>query len=312
MKRDMISILDFENEIDETLDLAMKIKARIKSGGEFKPLKGKHMGMIFEKPSLRTRVSFEIGFSHLGGKAIYLSPNEIQVGKRESVHDVAKVISRYVDVIMYRAFSNKVMRELATHADVPVINALDDMEHPCQIMADFMTIREQKGSLKGLKMTYLGDGNNVCHSLMLGSAAVGMDMVVSCPFGYEPDNEILKRSQELAGKNGCKIEIVREPDLAVKGADIVYTDTWVSMGEEAEKKKRQQEFPPFQVNEKLVANAKPDHIFLHCLPAHRNDEVTDEVIDGPNSKVFDEAENRMWAQMAIIMKLVAPESISQL
>jgi len=312
MKRDMISILDFENEIDETLDLAMKIKARIKSGGEFKPLKGKHMGMIFEKPSLRTRVSFEIGFSHLGGKAIYLSPNEIQVGKRESVYDVAKVISRYVDVIMYRAFSNKVMRELATHADVPVINALDDMEHPCQIMADFMTIREQKGSLKGLKMTYLGDGNNVCHSLMLGSAAVGMDMVVSCPFGYEPDNEILKRSQELAGKNGCKIEIVREPDLAVKGADIVYTDTWVSMCEEAEKKKRQQEFPPFQVNEKLVAKAKPDHIFLHCLPAHRNDEVTDEVIDGPNSKVFDEAENRMWAQMAIIMKLVAPESISQL
>lgn len=312
MKRDMISILDFEHEIDETLDLAMKMKAKIKSGGKFQPLKGKHMSMIFEKPSLRTRVSFEIGFSHLGGTALYLSPSEIQVGKRESVYDVAKVISRYVDVIMYRAFSNKIMRELAENADVPVINGLDDLEHPCQIMADFLTIKEQKGSLKGLKLVYLGDGNNVCNSLMLGSAAVGMNMAVACPFGYEPDSEITKRAQELGTQNGCKIEIVREPDIAVKDADVIYTDTWVSMGDEAEKEKRLQEFPPFQVNEKLVANAKPDYVFLHCLPAHRNEEVTDEIIDSANSKVFDEAENRMWAQMAIIVKLVAPESISQL
>ncbi len=312
MKRDMISILDFEQEIDETLDLAMKMKAKIKGGGEFKPLKGKHMSMIFEKPSLRTRVSFEIGFSHLGGTALYLSPSEIQIGKRESVYDVAKVVSRYVDVIMYRAFSNKIMRELATNADVPVINALDDLEHPCQIMADFMTIKEQKGNLKGLKLVYLGDGNNVCNSLMLGSAAVGMNMVVSCPFGYEPDAEVTKRAQELAVKNNCKIEIIRDPEMAVTDADIIYTDTWVSMGDEAEKEKRQAEFPPFQVNKKLVAHAKPDYIFLHCLPAHRNEEVTDEIIDSANSKVFDEAENRMWAQMAIIVKLVAPESISQL
>ena len=312
MKRDMISILDFKHEIDETLDLAMKMKAKIKAGGSFQPLKGKHMSMIFEKPSLRTRVSFEIGFSHLGGTALYLSPSEIQIGKRESVYDVAKVVSRYVDVIMYRAFSNKIMRELALNADVPVINALDDLEHPCQIMADFQTIKENKGNLKGLKLVYLGDGNNVCNSLMLGSAAVGMNMVVSCPFGYEPDAEITKRAQELAEKNSCKIEIIREPDIAVKDADVIYTDTWVSMGDEAEKEKRLQEFPPFQVNEKLVAHAKPDYIFLHCLPAHRNEEVTDEIIDSANSKVFDEAENRMWAQMAIIVKLVAPETISQL
>ncbi len=312
MKRDMISILDFEKEINETLDLAMKMKAKIKNGGEFKPLRGRHMGMIFEKPSLRTRVSFEIGFSHLGGTALYLSPNEIQVGKRESVYDVAKVISRYVDVIMYRAFSNKIMRELATNADVPVINGLDDLEHPCQIMADFLTIKEHKGQLNGLKMAYLGDGNNVCHSLMLGAAAVGMNMSVSCPFGYEPDDEVLKRAQTLAEQNGCKVEINRDPDLAVKDADVIYTDTWVSMGDEAEKEKRQQAFPPYQVNKKLVSNAKPDFIFLHCLPAHRNEEVTDEIIDSPNSKVFDEAENRMWAQMAVIVKLVAPDSASQL
>ena len=312
MKRDMISILDFEQEIDETLDLAMKLKAKIKGGGKFQPLKGKHMSMIFEKPSLRTRVSFEIGFSHLGGTALYLSPSEIQIGKRESVYDVAKVVSRYVDVIMYRAFSNKIMKELAFNADVPVINALDDLEHPCQIMADFQTIKENKGNLKGLKLVYLGDGNNVCNSLMLGSAAVGMNMVVSCPFGYEPDDEVTKRAQELGAKNGCRIEIIRDPEMAVKDADVIYTDTWVSMGDEAEKEKRQAEFPPFQVNKKLVAHAKPDYIFLHCLPAHRNEEVTDEIIDSANSKVFDEAENRMWAQMAIIVKLVAPESISQL
>ena len=201
---------------------------------------------------------------------------------------------------------------LAENADVPVINGLDDLEHPCQIMADFLTIKEQKGSLKGLKLVYLGDGNNVCNSLMLGSSAMGMNMVVACPFGYEPDAEITKRAQELGAQNGCKIEIVREPSLAVKDADVIYTDTWVSMGDEAEKEKRLADFPPFQVNEKLVAHAKPDYIFLHCLPAHRNEEVTDEIIDSPNSKVFDEAENRMWAQMAVIVKLVAPDSISQL
>ncbi|MDO9536685.1 MAG: ornithine carbamoyltransferase [Thermoplasmata archaeon] len=312
MKRDMISILDFENEIDETLDLAIKLKTHIKSGKTFRPLEGKHMGMIFEKPSLRTRISFEIGFSHLGGTALYLSPSEIQMGKRESVFDVARVISRYVDIIMYRAFSNKIMCELAKFADVPVINGLDDLEHPCQVMADFMTIKEQKGSLKGLKLVYIGDGNNVCNSLLLGSAAMGMHMTVSCPLNYEPDDGIFKRAQKLGEDTGSKIEIVREPDMAVMNADVIYTDTWTSMGQEAEKEERMKVFPPYQINEKLVANAKPDYIFLHCLPAHRNEEVTDEIIDSPNSRVFDEAENRMWAQMSIIIKLLAPESIQTL
>jgi ornithine carbamoyltransferase len=312
MKRDMISILDFENEIDGTLDLAIKLKTKLKAGKKFRPLEGKHMGMIFEKPSLRTRISFEIGFSHLGGTALYLSPSEIQVGKRESVYDVAKVISRYVDIIMYRAFSNKIMRELAQNADVPVINALDDLEHPCQIMADFMTIKEQKGRLKGLKLLYIGDGNNVCNSLLLGAAAMGMHMTVCCPLNFEPNDEVFKRAQKLGEKNASKIEIVREPEMAARNADVIYTDTWTSMGQEAEKEARLKVFPPFQVNQKLVANAQPDYIFLHCLPAHRGEEVTDEIIDSPNSRVFDEAENRMWAQMAIIVKLLAPESVKKL
>jgi ornithine carbamoyltransferase len=193
-----------------------------------------------------------------------------------------------------------------------VINALDDLEHPCQIMADFMTIKEQKGHLKGLKLVYVGDGNNVCNSLLLAAAAVGMHMTVSCPLNYEPNNEVFKRAQKLGEKNGCKIEIVREPDMAVKNADVIYTDTWTSMGQEAEKEARLKVFPPFQINKKLVANANPDYVFLHCLPAHRGEEVTDEVIDSSNSRVFDEAENRMWAQMAIIVKLMAPESIRKL
>ena len=312
MKRDMISILDFEHEIEETLDLAIKMKANIKVGKTFRPLEGKHMAMIFEKPSLRTRVSFEVGFSHLGGTAFYLSPSEIQIGKRESVYDVANVISRYVDVIMYRAFSNKIMKELAQNASVPVINALDDMEHPCQIMADFQTIKEQKGKLKGLKLLYIGDSNNVCHSLLLGAAAVGMNMTVCSPLNYEPNAEIFKKAQKLGEKNGCKIEIVREPEIAARNADVIYTDTWTSMGQEAEREARLKIFPPFQVNQKLVANAKPDYIFLHCLPAHRGEEVTDQVIDSPNSRIFDEAENRMWAQMAIIVKLLAPDSVKKL
>jgi ornithine carbamoyltransferase len=307
MKRDFISILDFEKELEETINLAIDVKAKIKGGEEFHPLKGKHLGMIFEKPSLRTRVSFEIGFSHLGGAALYLSPNEIQVGKRESVHDVAKVISRYVDIIMYRAFSNKVMKELAKHADVPVVNGLDDLEHPCQIMADLMTVKEHLHRLEGLKLTYLGDGNNVCNSLLLGCATVGMNMTVGCPSSYEPNTDILQKAKEIAAKNDLVIEVIDDPVKAVRDADVIYTDTWVSMGDEAEIEQRKRVFPPFQVNADLASHAKPNHIFLHCLPAHRNDEVTDEVMDGPHSKVLDQAENRMWAQMAIMLNLIAPD-----
>ncbi len=306
MKRDFISILDFENELDEVLDLAIRLKAKIKGGDEFRPLRGKHLGMIFEKPSLRTRVSFEIGFSHLGGTALYLSPNEIQVGKRESVYDVAKVISRYVDIIMYRAFSNEVMRELAANADVPVVNGLDDLEHPCQIMADLQTVKEHKGKLEGLKLAYLGDGNNVCNSLLLGCATVGMHLSVGCPPGYEPDAGILEKAKEIASREGLDIEVVADTIQAVKDADVIYTDTWVSMGDEAEIEQRKLVFPPFQVNSRLVSHAKPDYIFLHCLPAHRNEEVTDEIMDSEHSVVFDQAENRMWAQMAIMLRLLKP------
>ncbi len=300
MKRDLISILDVKDEIDILLDRAIELKTKQKVGQGEKPLKGKVLGMIFEKPSLRTRVSFEIGMYHLGGTGLYLSPNEIQVGKRESVYDVAKVISRYVDGIMYRAFDYRIMKELAEYADVPVINGLDDLEHPCQILADFQTIKEHKGNLKGLKLVYLGDGNNVCNSLLLGSAAVGMHMVAACPEGYEPNQDILAKAKALGAERGCTIEHSTDPKDAVKDADVIYTDTWVSMGEEAEKEARNRVFPPFQVNGELVALAKPDYVFLHCLPAHRNEEVTDSVIDSPNSRVFDEAENRMWAEMAVM------------
>ena len=300
MKRDLISILDVKDEIDILLDRAMDLKAKQKAGQAERSLDKKVLGMIFEKPSLRTRVSFEIGMYHLGGTGLYLSPNEIQVGKRESVYDVAKVISRYVDGIMYRAFDYRIMKELAEHADVPVINGLDDLEHPCQILADLLTVKEQKGSLKGLKLVYLGDGNNVCNSLLLGCAAVGMHMVAACPEGYEPNAEILAKAKALGTERGCTIEHMTDPKAAVANADVIYTDTWVSMGEEAEKEKRNKVFPPFQVNDELVALAKSDYVFLHCLPAHRNEEVTDAIIDSPNSRVFDEAENRMWAEMAVM------------
>lgn len=312
MKRDFISILDFEKELEQTLDLAIRLKSKIKGGESFQPLKGKHLGMIFEKPSLRTRVSFEIGFSHLGGTALYLSPNEIQVGKRESVYDVAKVISRYVDIIMYRAFSNKIMVELAKHADVPVINGLDDLEHPCQILADLQTVKEHKHRLEGLKLTYLGDGNNVCNSLLLGCATAGMHMSVGCPSGYEPDAKIIEKAKEIAARKGTSIEVFTDPDLAIADADVIYTDTWVSMGDEAEVEQRRRVFPPFQVNDKLVEHANREYIFLHCLPAHRNEEVTDQIMDNEHSAVFDQAENRMWAQMAVMVKLLAPESIENL
>lgn len=302
--KNLVSILDVEDDIGNILDLALELKNNLKSDEPKRMLKGKVLGMIFEKPSLRTRVSFEVGMQHLGGSAIYLSPNEVQLGKRESVHDVAKVISRYVDIIMYRAFSSDVMRELAEHADVPVINGLDDLEHPCQVLADLLTIKEHKQSLKGHKLVYLGDGNNVCNSLLLGCASVGMNMVACCPEGYEPNGSILEKAKTIADKNGCNLNVTTDPMNAAVGADVIYTDTWVSMGDETDKEKRDRAFQPYQVNKNLVALAKENHIFLHCLPAHRGQEVTDEVIDSKNSVVFDQAENRMHVQMAIMVHLL--------
>lgn len=294
---------DISSELEDIIDLAITMKGETKDGLDMRPFKGKALGMIFEKPSLRTRVSFEVGFAQLGGQALYLSPNEIQVGKRESVKDVAKVLSRFVDMIMYRAFRNEVVKELALHADVPVINGLDDMEHPCQAVADLMTIKELKGGLKGKKLAWVGDGNNVLHSLMLGAASLGMDIAAACPEGYWPEGSIVERARSLAAGTGSRITIVQDPAEAVRDADAIYADTWVSMGDESEKEARLRAFRPYQVNSELISKAKPDAVFMHCLPAHRGEEVTDEVMDSPASVIYQQAENRMHAQKAIMVRL---------
>jgi len=304
MKKDLISMLDIKDDIDELLDMAVKLKKEKKQGMIGEPLKNKSLGMIFEKPSTRTRISFEVGMTQLGGHALYLSPRDLQMGRGETIADTAKVLSRFVDAIMYRAFSNEVMKELAENATIPVISGLDDKEHPCQILADLLTIKEHKGEFKDLKLTYVGDGNNVCNSLMLGSAMVGMDFAVACPAGYEPDAELTKEAERIAAENGSKIEILHDAKEAVKGADVIYTDVWVSMGEEKEKEEKERLFLPYQVNQSLVDAAKGDCIVMHCLPAHRGYEITDEVVDGPHSVVFDEAENRLHAQKAVMLTLM--------
>ncbi|MGQ9588194.1 MAG: ornithine carbamoyltransferase [Thermoplasmata archaeon] len=306
MKRDIISVLDMRSDLKSILANAAKMKKEPKKAQKpCEPLKGKVLGMVFEKPSLRTRISFEVGMAQLGGRSIYISPEEIGIGTRESAHDVGKVLSRYVNAIMFRAFSNKVMLELAEHATVPVINGLDDMEHPCQCVADLLTIQEKKGKLAGLKLAYVGDGNNVCNSLLLGAAIVGMDMRAATPKDYRPNADILAKAQETAKTTRCTVEVMSNPFQAVDAADVVYTDTWVSMGQEAEREQRERIFLPYQVNEKLCEKANRDYIFMHCLPAHRGLEVSAEIIDGPHSVVFDQAENRLHAQKAILVAVLS-------
>jgi ornithine carbamoyltransferase len=305
LKRDILSVLDMKDDFEVILTDAVKMKSEPpKKGQKQFPLKGKVLGMVFEKPSLRTRISFEVGMHRLGGKGLYIGPDEVSIGKRESVSDVAHVLSRYVDAIMYRAFSNKIMRELAENASVPVINGLDDLEHPCQCAADLMTVLEKKGKLAGLKMAYVGDGNNVCNSLMLGCALTGMNMRVATPKDHRPNEDILAKAQEIAKAKNCTIEVLSNPFQAVEGADVIYTDTWVSMGQEKEKAERERLFLPYQVNDSLAEKADKDYIFMHCLPAHRGLEVSAEVIDGPHSVVFDQAENRMHAQKAILVAVL--------
>ena len=306
MKKDLISIVDIKDELEEIIDLGLEMKRRQRMVEVYEPLKDKSMAMIFEKPSTRTRVSFEVAMTQLGGHALYLSPRDMQLGRGETIADTAKVLSRYVDAIVYRAYKHENVVELAENASVPVINALDDLEHPCQIVADLMTIKEKKGGFRGLKLAYVGDGNNVAHSLMLGAAIVGMDFYIACPEGYEPKKEIVGEARKIANETGAKIVITHDPVEAVKDADIVYTDVWVSMGDEAEKEIRLKVFRPYQVNEELVRHAKSNYIFMHCLPAHRGYEVTDDVIDSRNSVVFDEAENRLHAQKAILVRLIKP------
>lgn len=302
MKRDLISVLDIEDMMGETLSLAEQLKADRTSHSD--DLKGKTLAMIFEKSSTRTRVSFEVGMTQLGGHALYLSPKDLQMGRGETISDTAKVLSRYVDGILYRAFKHETMMELAGNSTVSVINGLDDLEHPCQIVADLLTIKEHKGKLKGVRMAYVGDGNNVCNSLLLGAAVVGMDFIAGCPEGYWPNSDIVRKAARIAKTKGCMSRVVNDPKEAVKGAGVVYTDVWISMGQEAETGTKEKEFIAFQVNSSLMKLAKKDCIVMHCLPAHRGLEIVEEVIDGENSVVFDQAENRLHAQKAIMLKLM--------
>ena len=305
-KRDLVSILDVKDDLVSLLELSANIKNRTKAGERYEPLRGKSLAMLFEKASTRTRVSFEVAMTQLGGHALFLSPNDLQIGRGETIADTARVLSRYVDGIMYRAFRRDNVQELARNATVPVINGLDDKEHPCQVIADLFTILEHKGgAFKQLNLAYVGDGNNVCNSLLLGAAIVGMDMTAACPSGYEPDAELLAATRSLARDTGSTIQVVDDPFGAVQRADIVYTDVWVSMGQEKEQEKREKAFRLYQVNSALIGHAKKDAVVMHCLPAHRGLEITDEVMDGPQSIVFDQAENRLHAQKAILARFLA-------
>jgi ornithine carbamoyltransferase len=303
MKKDFLSVRDLGGEgILETFRLAAEMKAHPEKFSS--ALKGKTLAMIFEKPSLRTRVTFDVGIQQLGGYSVPLLPMEISLGKRESVYDVAKNLERMVQGIMIRTFAHQIVLDLAKHASIPVINALSDYSHPCQAMADYFTIQEIKGKLRGLNLCFVGDGNNVAHSLMFGGARLGVNVTVACPAGYEPKSEAVRQALDDAKATGATIEVVRDPVQGIKNADVVYTDVWASMGQESEAEARKLTFRPYQVNTTLIAKAKSDAIFMHCLPAHRGDEVTDEVIDAPSSVVFQEAENRLHTQKALMYQLM--------
>lgn len=303
--RDFLTIHGWSrDELTKALDLADEQKAQMKAGQLVQPLRGKTLGMIFAKASTRTRLSFEVGMFQLGGHALFLSGNDLQLRRGESIPDTARVFSRYVDGIMIRTFAQADVEELAAWASIPVINGLTDLHHPCQILADLMTIREKKGTLSGLKLAFVGDGNNMAHSLMEGGAKFGMHVVIACPEGYDPDPAIVARARQDALASGARIEVVHDAREAAAGADVVYTDVWASMGQEAEAAARKAVFAPFQVNSPLMDLAHGDAIFMHCLPAHRGEDVTDAVIEGPQSVVFDEAENRLHAQKALLTLLI--------
>ena len=301
-----ISIHDITvEEFNYLMELAIKLKKEHKAGIKHTMLEGKTLGMIFTKSSTRTRISFEVGMYQLGGHPMYLNANDMQLGRGESIYDTANVMSRFVDGIMIRTYDHQDVLDLAKFGSVPVINALTDYLHPCQAMADLMTVYEHKGTLKGLKLAYVGDGNNVAHSLLFACAKAGMHMSVATPVGYECDKDVVLQAQEDAKETGAQISVFNDPVEAMKDADVVCTDTWTSMGQEAEKAERVKIFQSYQVNKELFSHAKDDAIFIHCLPAYRGYEVTDDIIDGPMSVVFDEAENRMHAQKAILVALMA-------
>ena len=299
--KSFLSIHDFTTEqIMRVMDLAALLKAEQKAGVPHPILKGKTLGMIFLKPSTRTRISFEVAIWQLGGYGLFLNANDLQLKRGETVADTARVLSRYLDGIMIRTFAHSDVIELAREGSIPVINGLTDLLHPCQVMADLLTGIEKFGDLAGRKLAYIGDGNNMVHSLMYGGAKVGMHVTCACPAGYEPDPEVVAAARADGAATGAKMDIVRDPKEAVRGADILYTDVWASMGQEAEYEKRVRDFKGYQINAELVSMANPDCIVMHCLPAHRGDEITEDAADGPHSVLWDEAENRLHVQKAIL------------
>ena len=302
MKGKSLASLDdlTKEEIEQILKTSDLLKLQLYRGQEHPLLKGKTLAMIFEKPSTRTRVSFEVGMWQLGGYALYLGAGDLQLGRGETIGDTAQVLSRYVNGIMARVFAHQTILDLVKYSRVPVINGLSDYSHPCQGLADLFTVFEKKGRLSGLKLAYVGDGNNVAHSLIYGCSKMGMTFVAGCPKGYEPDSQVVARGKEEAKRNGCEVILANDPKEAVKDADVIYTDVWASMGKEKEHEERVKIMKPYQVNHDLVKLAKEDYIFMHCLPAHRGEEVTNEVADSKNSVIFDQAENRMHAQKALM------------
>ncbi len=299
--RSLVSVNDLtREELAQILDTAASLKREGSHGNSRRPLAGKTLGMIFQKPSLRTRVSFEAGMTQLGGHAIYLAPADIKLGERETTEDVAIVLSRFCDLLVARVFGHDIVVDLARHATVPVINGLSDHEHPCQILADLQTIQEKKGRIAGLRCVYSGDGNNVAHSLAYGAALTGMNLRIVTPPGDEPDDAVIEESQAIAARNGCTVEVSSDLVESCRGADIIYTDVWASMGREAETKARAKRFAPYQVNEALLSLAAEDAIIMHCLPAHYGEEITYEASRSPGSVIFDQAENRLHAQKALM------------
>lgn len=304
--KDLLTLLDYTSEeVHDLITLASQLKKITKAGKCPKLLEGKTLGMIFEKHSTRTRISFEVGMNQLGGKAMFMHSRDLQIGRGEPISDTGHVLSGYLDGVMIRANSHEMVKELADYASIPIINGLTDLYHPCQALADLETIIENKGHFKGLKIAYVGDGNNVAHSLVVAAAHVGMDIVVATPVGYEPNEEIIEKAKLIAKENGSLVTVTNDPVAAVKNADVVYADVWTSMGQEEESAKRLIDFKDYQINDELVANAKPNYMFLHCLPAHREEEVTASVIDGPNSYIYEQAENRLHAQKAVLASILA-------
>ena len=305
MKRDLVSIRDLaRQEIEGLFVLTSDVKDRLTRDEPHPILRGRTLALIFEKPSLRTRVTFEVAMTHLGGHAIYLAPQDIRLGARETVEDAARNLSRWVDGIVARTFDHGVVEQLAQHAEVPVINGLTDLLHPCQVLSDLFTLREKRGALGGLRVAFIGDGNNVCNSWLTGAAKTGIHLTVACPKGYEPNRDVAAKAREEAAATGATLDIMHDPVRAAREADVLYTDVWTSMGQEAERDQRLRDFQGFQVNQALVDLARKDVVVMHCLPAHRGEEITDEVMDGPHSIILDQAENRLHVQKAILVTLL--------